>query len=354
MSRAALQAVAVMPLTLRHPCGVEGVLRVPTRFTPSRLRACLHVKLFKLFLAALAAAGVTAAGAVPVAAQSPWPPTVAPGAKLSVVYEDARFFEGPSWDPATARLYFTAFEKGNEQVLRLDAPGKVTVWMDHTQGVNGTYLSRNGRLLAAQAFGHNLLSIRIGRDGPEDVKSLTSSFEGVPYLQPNDVAESPVTGGVYYTDPNFKGKTRSAVYYLSPEGSVRRVVENLKLPNGVEVSNDGRTLYVSDSFEKRVYSYPILADGSVDQSQVKIFFDPQTENQNDPDGMCTDAEGNLYFAMRGGVWVVSPEGKSLGLIPVPEFCSNVTFGDDDGRTLYITCDKKVHALRMSVRGAQFK
>lgn len=324
---------------------------MPIRSLPSRLRARLSLK---PVLAALAAVGALAAGASPAAGQTPWPSTVAPGAKLSVVYEDGRFFEGPSWDPATAKLYFTAFEKGNEQVLRLDAPGKVTVWMDRTQGINGTYLSRTGRLLAAQAFGHHLLSMRVGRDGPEDVRSLTDGFEGIPYIQPNDVAESPVTGGVYYTDPNFKGKTRSAVYYLSPEGAVRRVVENLKLPNGVEVSNDGQTLYVSDSFEKRVYSYPILADGSVDQGRVKIFFDPQTENTDDPDGMCSDAEGNLYFAMRGGVWVVTPEGKALGLIPIPEFCSNVTFGGDDGRTLYITCDQKVYALRMTVRGARFK
>lgn len=323
---------------------------MPTLSKSGRPLTCPYVK---LVLATLAAVGVAAAQS-PSAAPPAWPSTVAQGAKLSVVYEDGRYFEGPSWDPATAKLYFTAFEKGNEQVLRLDAPGKVTVWMDHTQGVNGTYLSRTGRLLAAQAFGHNLLSMRVGRDGPEDLKSLTSGFEGVPYIQPNDVAESPVTGGVYYTDPNFKGKTRSAVYYLSPEGAVRRVVENLKLPNGVEVSNDGRTLYVSDSFEKRVYSYPILADGSVDQGQVKIFFDPPSGNQNDPDGMSADADGNLYFAMRGGVWVVAPDGKALGLIPVPEFASNVAFGGDDGRTLYITCDKRVYALRMSVRGAQFK
>lgn len=284
----------------------------------------------------------------------PSPSTVAAGAKLTVVYEDGRYFEGPSWDAATGKLYFTVFEKGNEQVLRLDAPGKVTVWMDHTQGINGTYLSRNGRLLAAQAFGHNLYSMRIGPNGPEDLKSLTDNFEGVPYIQPNDVAESPTTGGVYYSDPNFKGKAHSAVYYLSTEGRVRRIIDNLKLPNGLEVSNDGRTLYVSDSFEKRVYAYPILADGGVDQGQVKIFFDPRTENTNDPDGMCADASGNLYFAMRGGVWVVSPEGKPLGLIPVPEFCSNVTFGGADGQTLYLTCDKKVYSLRMNVKGAQFR
>jgi gluconolactonase len=282
------------------------------------------------------------------------PPTVSPGAELSVVYEDQRFFEGPSWDAATGMLYFTAFAKGKEQILRLDGPGKVTVWMDNTQGINGTYYSRTGRLLAAQAFGHNVLSLRIGPAGPEDVKSLTSGFNGVPYLQPNDIAESPATGGIYYTDPNFKGKTRSAVYYLSPEGTVRLVVDNLKLPNGVEVSNDGRTLYVSDSFEKRICSYPILFDGGVDQGAVKIFFDPQTNDMSDPDGMCTDADGNLYFAMRGGIWVVSPQGNSLGMIPVPVFCSNVTFGGADGKTLYITGDKKVYSLAMRVKGAQLR
>jgi gluconolactonase len=284
----------------------------------------------------------------------PQPVSVVQGARLTVVYQDERFFEGPSWDPVTAKLYFTAFEKGNEQVLRLDEPGKASLWMDHTRGINGTYFSRNGRLLAAQAFDHKVLSIKIGPDGPADVKILTSGFEGIPYIQPNDIAESPATGGIYYTDPNFAGKAHSAVYFLNADGVVRRIIDNLKLPNGLEVSNDGQTLYVSDSFEKRIYSYPILPDGAVDQGRVKIFFDPQTDNTQDPDGMCLDSEGNLYFAMRGGIWVVSAEGKVLGLIPVLEFCSNVTFGGVDGKTLYITCQNKVYSLAMNVKGAQFR
>jgi gluconolactonase len=309
-------------------------------------------RLFIILCAALALTGVSNYSVFSQNLPS-LPPTVAPKATLTVVYSDDRFFEGPSWDPQGNHLYFTAFAKDNEQVLRLDSPGKVTLWMDHTQGINGTYLSRDRRLLAAQAFGHNLLSLKIGPDGPADQKVLASAFEGVPFLQPNDVAESPATGGIYFSDPNFKGKTHSAVYYLSPAGTLRRIIENLKLPNGLEVSNDGTTLYVSDSFEKRIYSYPILADGSVNQAEVKIFFDPVTENTADPDGMCTDEQGNLYFAMRGGVWVVSKEGKSLGLIPVPEFTSNVTFGGTDGQTLYITCNTKVYSLAMSVKGGQF-
>jgi gluconolactonase len=84
-----------------------------------------------------------------------------------------------------------------------------------------------------------------------------------------------------------------------------------------------------------------------------VFFDPATDNRASPDGMSIDEQGNLYFSGRGGVWVASPEGKSLGFIPVPEFCSNVTFGGADGRVLYLTCDKKVYALAMKVRGGQF-
>ncbi len=284
----------------------------------------------------------------------PWPPTAAEGARPVVVYEDDRFFEGPSWDRATGKLYFTAFRKEQTQVLRLDAPGKVFVWMDDTKGVNGTYLSRSGRLLGAQAFGHNVLSMKIGAGGPEDMKVLSSSFEGQTYNQPNDIAESPTTGGIYYTDPDFPGKSRSAVYFLSPEGKVTRIITHLKIPNGIKVSNDGKTLYVSDSFEKRVYSYPIEADGTLQQGKVQIFFDPVTENRADPDGMTLDAEGNLYFAMRGGIWAVSPEGRELGLIPFPEFCSNVTFGGADGKTLYVTCNKKVYSLAMKAKGAQFR
>jgi gluconolactonase len=282
-----------------------------------------------------------------------FPTTVADGAQPTGVYEEDAFFEGPAWDPATGKLYFTAFKKDNQQILRLDGNKKATVWMDKTQGVNGMRLSRNGRLLGAQAYGHNVLSMKIGASGPEDVKSLTANLQGQTYNQPNDLAEAP-NGAIYYTDPDFKGKRRSAVYYLSPEGKASRIITHLKIPNGILVSNDGKTLYVADSFEKRIYSYAIKPDGSVDEEAVKIFFDPDTENRNDPDGMSSDAEGNLYFAMRGGVWVASPEGKTLGFIPIPEFTSNVGFGGKDGKTLFITCSKKVYALEMKVKGAQFR
>jgi gluconolactonase len=155
---------------------------------------------------------------------------------------------------------------------------------------------------------------------------------------------------IYFADANFKGKVRGAVYMLPPGGRPRRVVEQMKLATGVEVSSDGTTLYVSDGVEKRIYAYPILPDGSADQGEVRVFFDPPAESQDNPDGMCLDERGNLYCAMRGGLWVSSPRGELLGFIPIPEFCSNASFGGPDGKTLLITAAKKVYSLRMTVSG----
>src|SRR5436190_1930671 len=96
-----------------------------------------------LFVSAfLARPGVAPAQAVP----AKMPATIAEGAKLVSVYNDDRFFEGPAWDTKSGKLYFTAFAGKKSQILRLDEPGKVTVWLDDTQGVNGMYLANDGRL----------------------------------------------------------------------------------------------------------------------------------------------------------------------------------------------------------------
>lgn len=285
--------------------------------------------------------------ATPASAQNPTASTVADGAALVSVYHDDRFFEGPAWDPKTKKLYFTAFSSDNSQILRLDEPGKISVWLDKTEGVNGMYLGNDGRLLGAQAFGHRVVSYGIGPDGPADTIVL---LEDKTLFQPNDIAQAP-NGGLYFSDPDFKHKQRSAVYYLSPKGAVKKIIEDMQVPNGVIVSNDGKTLYVADDGPKNWRSYPISADGTVGPG--RLFFDPPTDNQSDPDGMSIDEQGNLYLSGRGGVWVVDKFGKSLGLIAIPEFCSNVTFGGEEGRTLYLTCSKQLYSLQMKVRGAQF-
>ena len=277
------------------------------------------------------------------------PSTVAAGAALTEVYSDPRFFEGPTWDPKTKKLYFTAFPKDqkNTEILRLDAPGRVTVWADKTEGVNGTFLSRNGRLLAAQAFGHRVLKYSFGKKGPSNTQVILSDAT---LNQPNDICEAP-NGNLYFTDPDFKNRRTSAVFLLRPKGELIKLITEMPLPNGIKTSNDGKTLYVGDSHEKLWRSYPIMPNGITGPGRV--FFNPETESKADPDGFSIDEHGNLYLSGRGGVWVVNPEGEALGMIPVKEFVSNATFGDVDGKALYLTCDGKVYRLAMTVRGAQF-
>jgi len=277
------------------------------------------------------------------AAEPPPPETVASGAKLVAVYGDERFFEGPTWDPKGQKLYFTAFGK-DTQVLRLDGAGKVSVWMDKTAGVNGTYLSKEGRLLGAAAYGHQVVSLAFGYDRAYDPQVLHSDAK---LNQPNDLCQAP-NGNIYFTDPDFDRRKTSAVFLLTPQGKATKIITDMPVPNGIKTSLDGKTLYVGDSHQLLWKSYPIKEDGTVGPG--KVFFNPDTPNKNPPDGMCLDEEGNLYFSGRGGVWVVNPDGKSLGLIAIPEFCSNCTFGGKDGKTLFMTCSKKVYSLQMTARG----
>ncbi len=289
-------------------------------------------------------------------------PLLAPDAALTEVYNDDRFFEGPLWSPPEGKLYFTAFGKDGQQILRLEKHGVAHVWMEETEGINGTCRTRDGRMLAAQAYGHRVLSLELG--GASPAKSVTLA-ENPNWNQPNDVCRAP-NGDIYFTDPNFKDHAASAVYRLraplgerpSPADRPRaglsaqpeRIITDMAAPNGLVVSNDGGTLFVGDSFHKHWRAYPIAANGTIGPGRV--FFDPATDNQDDPDGMTIDERGNLYFTGRGGIWIVRPDGTLLEFIRTPVFCSNVCFGGANGRTLYITGKGKVFALQTNVRGVE--
>jgi sugar lactone lactonase YvrE len=292
------------------------------------------------------------------------PPTVAPGEQIRAVYDESqgekRFFEGPSYDPHTDTLYFTAFGKERSQVLKLDSSGQASVFLDNSEGLNGTFLSRKRFLLGCQGDKGRVVRIPLDQKGAAQVEVVADNFDGKPLGNPNDLAED-ARGGIYFTCPDFKEKNNdkktSAVYYVNPEGKVHKLIEDMVVPNGVYVAKGGLAIYVSDSERKNVWAYevdPVTGLRPVrDRKTVegRMFFDAGLESENPPDGMTMDEHGNAYFTGRGGISCVGPNGKtSLGFIPVPEFCSNCTFGGKDGRTLYITCQNKVYRIGMQVRG----
>jgi len=268
---------------------------------------------------------------------------VAPGAKVVEIYAAKRFFEAPVWDPAHAALYFDAYRKPADRLVRWIGPGKIAP-QPGTEGCGGAFLGAGGRILATDCRGHRVLSFAAGPAGLSDPKVLARDPS---WHQPNDLCQAP-SGDIYFTDPDFKGKKDGGVYHLPPGGTVTKVVDHLPCPNGIITSLDGRWLYVSDSHLKQWWRFPVRSDGLLGKGAV--FFQPTTESKRSPDGMTIDEFGNLYFTGLGGVWIVSPSGEKLDFIPVPEFASNVTFGGRDGKTLFITCSRKVYSLAMRVRG----
>jgi sugar lactone lactonase YvrE len=150
--------------------------------------------------------------------------------------------------------------------------------------------------------------------------------------QPNDLAIGP-EGVLYASDPSW-GKSTGQIWRIDPAGKVTLLAGELGTTNGIEVSPDGRTLYVNESVQRNVWAFTLTEEGTaVDKRLVKQFPD------HGFDGMRCDVDGNLYITRYGEGTVVkmSPEGKILSTIDVlGKSPSNLCFGGADGRTVYVT------------------
>ena len=274
---------------------------------------------------------------------------IAPGSKLVELYSGRHFYEAPCWDNKTGKLYFAGWAQDRLQFLRLDEPGKAEVVIDDVDrkiGINGAFMSTDGRMLTAEVKAHRVASYEVTEAGLQNARTLAHDPQ---WKQPNDICQSP-NGDIYFSDPHWGGDhSQSAVYLLSRSGEVKKVADDLSGPNGLIISCDEKTLYVADSIDRLWKSYAINADGSVGKG--KVFYADSCEydlskGSDLPDGMTIDRQGNVYLTGLGGVRIVSPGGKLLWMICIDEKTTNVTLGGDDGRWLFITCDRKVYGLRM--------
>ena len=205
----------------------------------------VHSTSMKLPFQFVSCAAVVLLSSQALAKDAEFPPTVADGAKLIEEYAADAFFEGPTWDPKTAKLYFTSFKGKSTQVLRLDKRGAASVWMDNTEGINGTFYSFDGQLLGAQARGHRIVKVKFSELTPVKYGTL---LKDTSLNQPNDVCQTP-SGDIYFSDPDFKNRKTSAVYHLAKSGKVTKIIDDMPLPNGVITSLDVQTLYVGDSHQ---------------------------------------------------------------------------------------------------------
>ncbi|MDX9930908.1 MAG: SMP-30/gluconolactonase/LRE family protein, partial [Bacteroidales bacterium] len=160
-------------------------------------------------------------------------------------------------------------------------------------------------------------------------------------------------GGIYFTDPYYRRdyweaghkqeQDKQAVYYLNPSGELVRVIDDLRAPNGIVGSPDGKYLFVADIMGRATYRYKINSDGSPGN---KTLF-----TQSGSDGMTIDKQGNIYLTA-GKVLVFNPEGQKLGEIGLPEAPTNVCFGGKKKNILFITARTTVYTLKMKVKGVE--
>jgi len=234
--------------------------------------------------------------------------------------------EGPASD-AQGNIYAVNFAR-QQTIGRVtpDGKGEVFVELPGTSTGNGIVIGRDGTLFVADYVGHNILRV--------DPKSrAVSVFAHDDRMnQPNDLALAP-SGDVYASDPNWKEST-GQVWRASPTGKLSLVATNLGTSNGIEVSPDGKTLYVNESVQRNVWAFTIEPDGSLTRKRLLKKFDTHGF-----DGMRCDVDGNLYITRHGKGTVVklSPAGEVLREVDVlGSKPSNLCFGGPDGRTIYVT------------------
>jgi gluconolactonase len=178
-------------------------------------------------------------------------------------------------------------------------------------------------------------------------------------------------GGLYITDPQFtpesqKSQPGKQVFYVAPDGVAKVVIGpgEYAMPNGVELSPDGKTLYVNNTWsqpgENFVWAYDVADDGSLSNKRqfAKLDLTPAVLGAEKPadrfdsgaDGAAVDMEGRYYVATRSGVQIFLPDGTHAGTIWVPQYPVSVAFGGTNGDVLYMVGESSVWSIPTKVRG----
>lgn len=264
---------------------------------------------------------------------------------------DALMFpEGPVWSPEGYLLFS---DIPADTIYRWTEGEGSAVFITPSGNSNGLAFDAMGRLLAAE-HGPRRISRRV--IGEMNATTVVDSFEGQKLNSPNDLVLRS-DGSIYFTDPpygidqNQQELDFQGVFWIDPQGALTVLADDFDRPNGLALSPDESTLYVDDTAKEHVRRFAVQADGNAFGGEV--FVDLKSDLVGDPDGMTVDEFGDLYVTGGGGVRVVRPDGTILGTIMVPEGATNCTFGDADGRALYITAPPRVYRVAMKVKGAAF-
>ena len=284
---------------------------------------------------------------------------IAPGTQIERVATGFHFTEGPMW--REGHLWFSDLV-GNK-MLSVSPDGAARVLIDHSGGLDnpppGSYMGSNamvadpdGTVLMIQQGGRRIVRL----DSNFKMTPFLDSFEGKKLNSPNDLVYAP-DGSLWFTDPPYGllGQDKDPAKELPFNGVFRYAhgkltapIRDLTRPNGIGFSADGQTLYISNSGpEMFVEKYHVAPDGTVSGGTKVITYPGSAPDV--PDGLKLDSAGNLWTSGPGGFRIISPAGKVLGQIKLPETAANMAWGDG-GRTAYFTATSSIYRLKVATPG----
>ena len=334
-----------------------------------------HLKLFSLLIIVLALTAVscdkkTDAPKTPSEGTSirnetlSFDDIIAPGSQLekvtvgyefdtagSPLYVDGDiYFTNNNFDPADRSATIKMDKEGNYTTLRQD--NGVTTTLQH---------SGKGTLYCCEMLGHRV--IEMGLDGTV-IRVVADEYNGKRIDGPNDIYVDR-RGGIYFTDSQFIGDQEKmqetpAVYYVKPDGSIVRIIDDVEFPNGVWLSPDEKTLYLCNTRGKYLRAYDVNPDGAVSNGRdfIELQLNPEVIGEDSvesgSDGMVVDSAGNIFVATTKGhgIQVFDKIGKHLGNILCAAVTNNVNFGGPDLKTLYVSAKDGIYSIPVKIPGVR--